>query len=242
MPSSSKKKNTGSSKNTRSNTKRNTAPVVEEETVLAAETQPEEEEDVSDEDVETDEEEEEAETAGPTAAASTGEPKAKKTRGPRKILYVLSANIMTAADEVKLQTERIIPKAAAIQPFDRKKGEAEARLTFRTKHGTEAESCEGPFYIVRDPSATTGKKRETLNMSIGAQYGFNGEMGTAVHKGWSCIVNFTHNKDYVMVMYDKIVNPVEAGQKEGKKLQKPNPRYVPISAIRELHKTTPVAN
>lgn len=222
---------------------RSTAPVAS-----TAPVEDEDEDDLSedDDDIETDETESDETEAAAGGASTSGEPataKAKKIRGPRRIVYVIGASILDAkTDEVKNVVERINPKVTTGVPFDRKKGEAEARQAFTAKHGTEPEFCEGPFYIVRDPAASIHKKRETLNMNIGAHYGFNGKMGTAIHKGWSTIVNFTNNPDYVFVMYDKVVNPEAAGQKEGKKLQKPNPRFVPVKTVQDLKETQPQAN
>lgn len=197
------------------------------------------------------------EDAGPDEATETpagaSGGKTRKPRGPRTIVYVCGRSVLNEDETMTVQTQQIKSPIASNgisgptgNAFDRKAAEAEVTEIYRKKHREDPEFVAGPFYLVRDPQNVTGRKRETLNMNVGAKYGFSGESGTGIHKGWSVIVNFTRNPDLVLAMYNKIVNPVDAGVKkndEGKEIkpQKPPARYIPTSSVQNLVKDAPAA-
>lgn len=176
-------------------------------------------------DYEREEEDEEEQVSASTSAPSEPASKQKKERGPRKICYVASGFVdgESKSDTIKVTVTKGI--------FDRKKGDLEARQIFESTHGIAPEYCHGPFYFVRDPAATAGKKRDTLNQSAGIQYGLTSRRASAIHKGWSVIANFTKNPSFAMVQYMKLVDLKAAGVKDGKKPQRPNTRYVPVNTL-----------
>lgn len=224
------------------NNKQNLEPVAED--VISEEDLPGEddfqdfkgeegEEEVEEDEGDEDDQEELVATPVMTPGVSSAS-KTRKERGPRKIAYVTGAIVEMAADDVRLISEKYLVKTVK-NSYDHVGWEAQARAKFRAQYKEEPTFCMGPFYLVRDPSLTPGKKRESLRLEVGHKFGFNGKSGTAIHKGWRVLVNYTKNPDFIMVQYDKVVDPVAAGQKDpAKKLQKPNPKYIKTSFVSNL--------
>lgn len=228
------------------NSKQNSLPAVVE-TALSGEDLPLEEEflemkeDEENSEEEEDDEEDDFDDSEDLAAQSVVIPstgavatRVRKERGPRKIAYVTGGLVEMSSDDVRVISEKYLVKTVK-NSYDHAGWEAQARAKFRAQYKEEPTFCLGPFYLVRDPSLTPGKKRESLRLEVGRKYGFNGKSGTAIHKGWRVFVNYTRNPDVIMVQYDKVVDPAAAGQKDlTKKLQSPNPKYIRSSAVTNL--------
>lgn len=178
---------------------------------------------------------------------SEGGTKERKKRGKRQIIFTCAANVEIVeenleqgeiAGEMKLVLEEIaVSMPADDQTFDPAKGRIEASEIFENKYGVKP-AIKGPYYI-RKGIAAQPRKRETINVTVAKEAEFTAERGSAVHRfkdlDWKVIVNFTTKPDTVWVFYDTLVDPKQA-PKDKTKFQKPTPKFLPISSLRDVQK------
>ena len=179
------------------------------------------------------------------------EEKTRKSRGKRQAFYDCAANVIltTSIPERNLKigdSALILDPIAVTMPgdegeFDRAKAKAEAIDAFTSKYGVEPELINGPIYNMKG-IASAPRKRETLNVTVAKQAAFISERGKAIHRfkdlDWNVLVNFTTRPDTVYVFYENLVDPKQAPKlaKDKAKFQKPTPKFLPISALRNVEK------
>lgn len=174
--------------------------------------------------------------------------KVRKPRGKRQIIFNCAANVTLPEDvaernlkagQTALMLEQIpVTMPAENMEFDVAKGRAEAIEIFTSKYSVAPEMVLGPYYI-RKGIGSAPRKRETINVTVAKEAPFTAEpRGNAIHRfkdlDWHVLVNFTEKSDTVFVFYDKLVDPKQVKEKDKAKLQKPTPKFLPISALRDL--------
>ena len=179
--------------------------------------------------------------------AGSGGQKEKKRRGKRQIIYDCCGLVPLHEDDpsqglkkgdigIVLDPIPVTMPADDQTTFDVAGGRKEAIALFETKYGKKPTRITGPYYIRKGVAAQT-RKRETINVTVAAEAPFINKRGTATHKfkehEWNVIVNFTEKPDTVYVFYQGLVNP-DLAPKDKSKLQKPTPKFLPISALKGL--------
>lgn len=194
----------------------------------------------SDEDLELEASDENADTNGGT--------KERKKRGKRQIIFDCAGLVTLIEDDsdqnLKAGERGLVLEEVAVtmpvedQAFDPARGRAEAIELFTTKYGVKPVKVRGPYYI-RKGIATQVRKRETINQTIAKEIDFTTERGSAIHRfkemDWKVMVHFTTKPDTVWIFYDTLVDPKQA-PKDKNKLQKPTPKFLKISSLRDVCK------
>lgn len=140
-------------------------------------------------------------------------PSDKKTRSPRKIVYV--AGIVLNG---QLHMQRYLSQVGMSNAgknvfgnnFDRKLAHEEIKNLFIKEHGSEPEVIDGPFYPVRDPGKI--KKKDEVSLKVASKYGLSGELATAIYKDWEVLVMFSNHKEYAQIFFKKYLPVIQEGQ------------------------------
>jgi len=179
---------------------------------------------------------------------ANGGTKERKKRGKRQIIFDCT-NIVTLLEDDPEQSLKAGEKGFVLDPiavtmpaedqaFDPVRGRAEAIELFTTKYGVKPVKVRGPYYI-RKGITMQVRKRETINQTIAKEIDFTTERGSAIHRfkemDWKVMVHFTTKPDTVWIFYDTLVDPKQA-PKDKNKLQKPTPKFLKISSLRDVCK------
>lgn len=175
-----------------------------------------------------------------------GETKEKKKRGKRQVLFCCSGVLEQHENEITqfraFQEEiPVTMPADEDQKLDPAKGRAEVIDIFEAKHGYKPHDVRGPFFNYKG-IGVVHRKRETLNQSIARDANFTAERGVAIHHfkdmDWKVLVNFTDRPDTVFVFYEGLLDPKQAPKDKANKLQKPAAKFLPITALRDIKRTS----
>lgn len=182
------------------------------------------------------------------SADTNGDTKERKKRGKRQIIFDCAGVVTLVEDDsdqnLKAGEQGLVLEEVAVsmpaedQAFDPVRGRAEAIELFTTKYGVKPVKVRGPYYI-RKGIATQVRKRETINQTIAKEIDFTTKRGSAIHRfkelDWKVMVHFTNKPDTVWIFYDSLVDPKQA-PKDKNKLQKPTPKFLKISSLRDVCK------
>lgn len=179
---------------------------------------------------------------------SEGDTKERKKRGKRQVIFDCVGNVTLPADiaerNLKAGDQALVADPIAVTmpaddaDFDVVKSRNEAIEIFTALYTVAPEIVRGPYYN-RKGITSAPRKRETINVTVAKEAEFTAQRGNAIHSfknlDWKVMVNFTTKPDTVWVFYDTLVDPKQA-PKDKSKFQKPTPKFLPISALRDIQR------
>lgn len=163
-------------------------------------------------------------------------------KGPRAVHYTCSALVQNigfddAKNELKkgesglVQAEIFVtmpPKAKDF--FDTKKAREEAIKIFTDRYGVAPIRVGVPSYSYLGAEKKPSTPRDSIKVDNLAE--FTGKKGSAIHYvksiPWNVTLQYTENPEEVFVMYNTPAVPLE------KKMQKPTPRGLRLSALSDI--------
>lgn len=204
------------------------------------------EEEDEDED-EDDDDEEEMRALPPGQSNKPRREGGKKAK--RDIIFNVAANVTLQEDhkeygakgEVALVMDEIeVTKPTEGSPFDLKKAREEVVKIFEQRWHEKPERISAPAYRRKGMNQPRVKRESISFNKIAEQVSFISKKGSAVHKGWEVLVQFTDHDDVVYIQYKQIANEeyFTAQGKDPKKVQKPSPKYLDPAKLQNLREAT----